>query len=357
MEYYVPNSAVKYDNNQNEGKDLYRNWAAVLDLTSEGGKKYVGYHSETYYWEGSGWEDNHIGLTFWSEMPSDFLTNNRKVKEEECSNASEAIFYKFKEDMSKITKKDKIKEEEIKFTFEEFWDRLSHDKWCKDDFYEYMKENIKNKYTQNEWFDFFLEYKKADRHIDASTELDVSSLIKFYPIAVYYDYEGLTGNKKYFTIEPKQNYVIMNNWFFVRRFKNYAFARDFVLSENAKQIKSPASITLDILSGVLDKMKKENVEHITTDIKEVMKWLIDDKQVMYRVVHPGVSASEADDWKKLDSENPKLGTEFEYVLAEEISDTFNISITPFKVTATCKEDAIDAALEILKSHKDYISVK
>ena len=95
MKYYVLNGAKKYDNVQNENKGWYRNWAVVLELTD--GKKYVGYHSETYYWEGSGWEDNHHGPTYWSELPKDFYEKYHQVGGEECSEACEALLPNFVE--------------------------------------------------------------------------------------------------------------------------------------------------------------------------------------------------------------------------------------------------------------------
>lgn len=96
MKYYVSNDTKKYDNIQNEGKGWYHNWAVVLELTN--GKKYVGFHSETYYWEGLGWENNNHGPTYWSESPEDFYEKYHQVGGKECSEACEALWYKFKED-------------------------------------------------------------------------------------------------------------------------------------------------------------------------------------------------------------------------------------------------------------------
>lgn len=96
MKYYVSNGTKKYDNVQNEGKGWYHNWAVVLELTD--GKKYVGFHSETYYWEGLGWKNNNHGPTYWSELPEDFYEKYHQVGGKECSEACEALWYKFKED-------------------------------------------------------------------------------------------------------------------------------------------------------------------------------------------------------------------------------------------------------------------
>ena len=51
----------------------------------------MGYHSETYYWEGSGWENNHYGPNYWSELPEDFYEKYHQVGGEECSEACKAL--------------------------------------------------------------------------------------------------------------------------------------------------------------------------------------------------------------------------------------------------------------------------
>ena len=97
MKYYVQNGSKKYDNVQNEDKGLYRNWAVIIELTN--GQEYIGYHSETYYWEGTGWENNSYGPIYWTELPKDFYEKYHQVGEEECSEACEALWYKFKENL------------------------------------------------------------------------------------------------------------------------------------------------------------------------------------------------------------------------------------------------------------------
>ena len=87
----------KYDNVQNEDKGLYRNWAVIIEFTN--GQKYIGYHSETYYWKGTGWENNSYSPIYWTELPKDFYEKYQQAGEEECSEACETLWYKFKENL------------------------------------------------------------------------------------------------------------------------------------------------------------------------------------------------------------------------------------------------------------------
>lgn len=112
MKYYALNGAKKYDNVQNEDKGWYRDWAAVIELN---GKKYVGYHSETYYWEGSGWEDDHHGPTYWSDLPKDFYEKYYQVNEEECSGACEALWYRFKDNNEEKVEMEKATNSKMEF--------------------------------------------------------------------------------------------------------------------------------------------------------------------------------------------------------------------------------------------------
>lgn len=112
MKYYALNGAKKYDNVQNEDKGWYRDWAAVIELN---GKKYVGYHSETYYWEGSGWEDDHHGPTYWSDLPKDFYEKYYQVNEEECSRACEALWYRFKDNNEEKVEMEKATNSKMEF--------------------------------------------------------------------------------------------------------------------------------------------------------------------------------------------------------------------------------------------------
>lgn len=218
MKYYVLNGAKKYDNVQNEDKGWYRNWAVVLDLSSENGKKYVGYHSETYYWEGSGWEDNHHGPTYWSELPEDFYEKYHQVGGEECSEACEALWYKFKDD----------NEEKVEM-------------------------------------------------------------------------------------------------------------------ENAS-----TSITREVIND----MKKRYENMPTTNLKEVMGWLIEDKEVVYRFINP----SEVDEWLKVDPKHPILAEQYEYQLAEKIQETWSFRIPEYSIKASCREEARKKAFEMIMKDPSYIVV-
>lgn len=211
MKYYVLNGAKKYDNVQNEDKGWYRNWAVVLELTD--GKKYVGYHSETYYWEGSGWEDNHHGPTYWSELPEDFYEKYHQVGGEECSEACEALWYKFKDD----------NEEKVEM-------------------------------------------------------------------------------------------------------------------ENAS-----TSVTREVIND----MKKRYENTPTTSLKEVMGWLIEDKKVVYRPIHPDLPDGEVPRWKALDPNKPELSDKYEYQLSERVQETWSFRIPQYSVKASCREEAFEKAVRMI----------
>lgn len=232
MKYYVLNGAKKYDSLQNEDKGCYRDWAVVLELTD--GKKYVGYHSETYYWEGSGWEDNHYGPTYWSELPEDFDEKYHQVGEEECSEACEAIWYKFKDDNEEKVKMEKATNSKMEF--------------------------LKSLETEN-----------------ANT-----------------------------------------------------------------------SVTREVIND----MKKQYENTRTTSLKEVMGWLIEDKEVVYRFINPG----KVNEWRKVDPKHPILAEQYEYQLAEKVQETWSFRIPEYYVKASCGEEARKKALETIMEDPSYIVV-
>ena len=211
MKYYVLNGAKKYDDIQNEDKGWYRRWAAVLELTD--GKKYVGYHSETYYREGSGWKDSHYGPTFWSELPEDFYEKYHQVGGKECSEAWEALWYKFKD----------------------------------------------------------------------------------------------------------------NN------------------EEKVEMKKVSTSVTKEVIHD----MKERDKNIPTTNIKEVIGWLIDDKKVVYRPVHPDLPDSEAARWKALDPDKPELSNEYEYQLSEKVQETWSFRIHQYSIKASCRKEAFETAVRMI----------
>lgn len=232
MKYYVLNGAKKYDNVQNEDKGWYRNWAVVLELTD--GKKYVGYHSETYYWEGSGWEDNHNGPTYWSELPKDFYEKYHQVGGEECSEACEALWYKFKDD---------------------------------------NKEKVEMETATNSKMEFL-----------KSLETD--------------------------------------------------------------------NVNSSVTKEVINDMKKRYENTPTTSLKEVMGWLIEDKEVVYRTIDNGVAG-----WNKLDPEKPVLdGDLYQYQLAEKAKSKWNFRIPEYHLMASSREEALQKAYNLIVENPSYIVV-
>lgn len=227
MRYYVLNGAKKYDNLQNEGKSWYHNWAVVLELTD--GKKYVGYHSETYYWEGLGWENNNHGSTYWSELPKDFYEKYHQVGGKECSEACEALWYKFKDDNEEKVEMEKATNSKVEF--------------------------IKSLETEN----------------------------------------------------------------------------------------AHSSITREVIND----MKKRYENTPTTSIKEVMSWLLEDKKVVYRQIHPGIPDSEAERWKALDPNKPELSDEYEYQLSEKVQETWSFRVHQYSIKASCRGEAFEKAVRMI----------
>lgn len=162
MKYYALNGAKKYDNVQNEDKGWYRDWAAVIELN---GKKYVGYHSETYYWEGSGWEDDHHGPTYWSDLPKDFYEKYYQVNEEECSGACEALWYRFKDNNEEKVEMEKATNSKMEF-LKSLETENAHSSITKE-----MINNMKKKYDNtpvynvNKVMEWLLEGKEVVYHL------------------------------------------------------------------------------------------------------------------------------------------------------------------------------------------------
>ena len=329
MQYYVPNNAKKYDNVQNEDKGLYRTWAAVL--TDKDNKKYIAFHTETYYWEGSGWEDDHVsGPKYWEAMPKDFYQHWHEVDAEECSKAHEASFYKFYDDDEESS----IHKKEDSIDFETFWSGLKMDAHHKKYFKAYIGKK-KVKHLSSEWYDLYIKYLKEDDHLDANTELYDFDLRGSFPIEVYE-----TSKDHYLVLN--QPSTISNSWHFVKRYKRSEYAMEFVKSKMV-DTNEDDTVIFPFGNGV---DVQRNVP--TTDIKVVMKWLIDDKSVVYRPIHPGIPDSEAGDWVDLDPDNPNLSNNFEYQLADRVQHKWEIDIPKFEIIATSKEDALAKAEEYFR---------
>lgn len=113
MKYYVRNGTKKYDNVLNAGKGWYRNWAVVLELN---GQKYVAFHNENYHKEVLGWETSDNGPIYWKKLkaPKAFYGEFHQVGGEECSEAYEALWYKFEEDKEKV-EMEKVTNSKIEF--------------------------------------------------------------------------------------------------------------------------------------------------------------------------------------------------------------------------------------------------
>lgn len=232
MKYYVLNGAKKYDNVQNEDKGWYHNWAVVLELTN--GKKYVGYHSETYYWEGSGWENNRYGPIYWSELPEDFYEKYHQVGGEECSEAYEALWYRFKDN---------------------------------------NEEKVEMEKATNSKMEFLKSLETENAH---------------------------------------------------------------------------SSITKEMINN----MKKKYDNTPVYNVKKVMEWLLEGKEVVYHSI-----GGESEEWIRLDPEKPVLdGDLYQYQLVENTKSKWNFKIPEYSLEASSREDALQKAYNLIVKNPSYIVV-
>lgn len=98
---------------------------------------------------------------------------------------------------------------------------------------------------------------------------------------------------------------------------------------------------------VINDMKKQYENTPTTSIKEVMSWLIEDKKVIYRPIHPGLPNSEAPRWKVLDPNKPELSYEYEYQLSEKVQETWSFRVHQYSIKASCREEAFEKAVRMI----------
>ena len=100
------------------------------------------------------------------------------------------------------------------------------------------------------------------------------------------------------------------------------------------------------ISEILAEQFKKIKMSPTTDIKEVMKWLIEDKLVFYRPVHPGIPDSEAGEWLAVDPNEPQLKEDYEYTYKEqnpkkvriEFEVPFNYQLNPVSIRSLLCDD-------------------
>lgn len=235
--------------------------------------------------------------------------------------------------------------EEYKHSFQDFWDDFTQhhdDSWMKDNFLRYLSVKKRyGKYSFSEWYDFYIEYLLQDKHIDASTTVYDKQLSEEYSYEVYED-----GGKHFVLRNPT---ALSNSWHFVRRFRVEQFANDFCLHKN-KDLKPSTSVTESIISDMINACNRNP----TTNIKTVMQWLIEDKFVVYRPIHPYISDAETDEWEALDPENPKLSSDYEYQLSEKVQHSWKVNIPSFEVYASCRQEAVQKAVDYVCSNRNII---
>ena len=233
----------------------------------------------------------------------------------------------------------------------------------------------------SEWMQIYEQFLLSNAKSDptASTELDHfgrSDLSIVYPWSVFAD---LSTGEVYVALE---NEPVEKSWSFLIRFAYQESAnrhKDSISMMSVDDWAAKKSLTKTslqefkkwiYLNGSLlstgqghywdkkfteflaEKAKRTVNESVTTDLKTVMKWLLDWKKVSYRNVHPCVSDYEADDWKDLDFESTGLSPDYEYCLTSSLKER------KFKITH--KGDIIIAAKsaeEALKIFAETLSPK
>ena len=94
----------------------------------------------------------------------------------------------------------------------------------------------------------------------------------------------------------------------------------------------------------------------TTNIKDVMSWLLKDKDVVYRPIHPGIPDSEAGEWLKVDPKNPILTEDYEYQLAEKTKSMWTFKVPGWHFEALSREDALQKAYTYIMENPASIVV-
>ena len=102
-----------------------------------------------------------------------------------------------------------------------------------------------------------------------------------------------------------------------------------------------------VTKEVINDMKKQYENKPIISIKKVMEWLLEDKKVVYRPVHPGIPDSEAERWKALDPNKPELSDEYEYQLSEKVQENWSFRIPQYTIKASCREEAFEKAVRMI----------
>ena len=89
-----------------------------------------------------------------------------------------------------------------------------------------------------------------------------------------------------------------------------------------------------------------------SDIKKVMEWLLDGKEVVYHLI-----GGESEEWVRLDPEKPILdGGLYQYQLAENTKSKWNFRIPEYSLEASSREDALQKAYNLIVKNPSYIVV-
>lgn len=337
LEYYVRNTEKKYDSICNERPDgKYHGWiAVVIDDKSEPTRYWYCHYTEQYYsWEGT-WE-SPIGPHMWLETDNlKFLEKDyKKVTAEECSNADIAWYFSFKEDPEKV-KKDKS------ITIETFFKEFGKDSYNKEKFTEYATDSTTMSF--NAWMDLYIEWlcdqARAGNSVSTSIECGSKDLRELLNWELYEDQSNASIKLIYKPV------VLPNDYHFIRRFSN---SEDGMIAQNnltiwdldlwCKRRHFTQEYITEFKKWLLDKKYDITESHTgdfwykmstafasekikesihtgsTTDLKTVMKWLLDGLKVSRRPIHIGLPDSEVAPWEDVDLEADGLSTNYEYRL-------------------------------------------
>ena len=375
IKYYVSYDEKCYDSVANESPSgKFRHWYAIL--TDSHGCHYYASYSELYYANEGQWEMSGASPVYWTQMTEAsyqaFLAAHISVTSDSCSNASIANLFAFK-----------LPEKTM--NVDKFFKDLKKDAFNKDRFIAYKKD--KHPMTKNasfsEWMQIYEEFllNNAKSDATASTELDHfghNGLLIAYPWSVFID---LCTGKAYVVSE---NDPVDKGWSFLIRFAYLESAdkhKDSISmmsigdwSEKKNLTKAALSefkkwlyLNGSLLSAgqghywdkkftefLAERAKRTVNESVTTDLKTVMKWLLDGKKVSYRNVHPCVSDYEADKWEDLDLESAGLSPYYEYCLTSSLERKFRITHKgDIIVAAKSAEEALRIFTETL-SPKEFV---
>jgi len=88
------------------------------------------------------------------------------------------------------------------------------------------------------------------------------------------------------------------------------------------------------------------------DVKKVMEWLLEGKEVVYHTIEGGVEG-----WNRLDSKKPVLdGSLYKYQLAENTKSKWCFRVPEYHLEASSREEALQKAYDFIVKDPSYIVI-